>query len=60
MEFSFIGLDGIEYTFKTEVNSLNNSHMYTINDWTDCYSANKREVSRIIKVIKKNCKLIGD
>lgn len=58
MEFDFIGLDGNEYTFKTEINSLNNRHMWTINNWRDCYSSNKREVNSVIKDIKKNCKII--
>ena len=59
MEFSFIGLDGNTYTFKTEINPLNNNHMWTINDWRDCYATNKHGVNSVIKDIKKNCKVIS-
>ena len=60
IKFKFIGLDGNEYTFQTEINTLNNRHMWTINDYRDCYSSNKREVNSVIKDIKKNCKIIEE
>ncbi len=58
MNFKFLGLDGNEYLFETEINTLNNHHMWTINGWRDCYSSNKRELNSVIKDIKKNCKLL--
>lgn len=59
MNFKFLGLNGIEYLFETEINTLNNCHMWTINGWTDCYVCNnKRELNSVIKDIKKNCKIL--
>jgi hypothetical protein len=53
--FVFVGIDGNEYTFKREPNSLNMDHMWTINDWKHCFYGSKREVNKIERDIKANC-----
>ena len=58
MKFKFIGMDGKKREFITEINKLNNNHMWTIDDWRTCYSSNKKEVNSVIKAIKSNCKTV--
>jgi hypothetical protein len=56
--FKFIGLDKKEYVFQTEKNKLNGRHMWTLNEWRDCYSDTKTGVNSVIREIKKNCQII--
>jgi hypothetical protein len=59
MKFKFIGLDKKEYLFQTEKNNLNGHHMWTINEWRDCYAEKtKAGVNSVIKAIKKSCQVI--
>jgi hypothetical protein len=50
-QIEFVGLDGKNYTFKTETNSLNNAQMWTLNDWHTCYVGTKASVKKIMAEI---------
>ena len=41
-----------KYTFKAEKNPLNNNWMYTFNNWKSCFATNKREINKIVKILK--------
>lgn len=53
----FTNEKGIDCTFNTETNTLNNSQMFWIDPYVGMYHSNKREVKRMIKSIREkyNC-----
>lgn len=53
IEIKFKGLNGNDYTFKSEINDLNGNWMWTFDNWIHCYAGNKNDVNGIVKSIKE-------
>ena len=54
----FIHSDNKEYHFVTERNNLNNSQMYSFNNWSSCFVGDLRIVKRIIKGLHEKTNVI--